>query len=224
MYNYFLIVTFTLVSPFAFIGCGHKKDVRSVTLNELQSKRVAMVEIDAPPESKQHVEVAIINEILDEGRFQITDRTTVLDALSTYPDEADWQRLGKKIGADYVLQVKLNDFRIADRQGLDRVQEEDSLLTQESGESKPVVVTRYVKVKALDGVVSLHAKFFDVAANEITYQGRGEASERVNSRDYAQTVAEASTSKKKLMPGKMKLLERLTSMAIRDFFERIPKK
>lgn len=207
--KYILIGVLFLVSQFFLEGCAHKKIAEPMTRRQLQNKRVALAEIRGATESKSHVEVAIINEIIDQGRFEIIDRSTVQDGLVTYPTESDWQRLGKKINADYILSVRIAEFKVTERQGLDSVVEEDSVLEEESGEHKPLKSSRYVKVKSYDGSVKLDAIFFDIAENAIIYEGTGAAKELRNSRDGA-------------IPGKMELLEKLSAKAIRDFFEKMP--
>lgn len=153
--------------------------------------------------------MALVNEILDHGRFEIVDRKTVQDAKATYPTEADWKRLGEKVGADYILSVRIAEFKIDEHQGYDKIEEEDSVLTEESGESKPVIGKRYQKVKAYEGRVKLDMKLFDVAQDKVAYQGIGEASELMNSRD-------------KSLPRKMQFLESLTHKAVNDYFNKMP--
>lgn len=206
----YLIGALFLVSQLLLQGCAHKKVIEPLTREQLQSKRVALAEINGAAESRSHVEVAVINEILDQGRFQIIDRATVQDALVTYPAESDWQRLGKKVGADYILAIRIAEFAVTERKGYDKVQEEDSVLTEESGETKPVVGVRYQKVKSYEGFVKLGCTFFDVSENAIIHQGAGHATATYNSRD-------------KGMPGKLGLLEKLSRLAITDFFETMPK-
>jgi hypothetical protein len=198
-----------LVSQTFLAGCAHKKVHEPLTLKRLQGKRVALAQIDAEKDERTHIEVGILNELLDKGRFEIVDRATVQDALVAYPAESDWQRLGKKVGADYVLSVRVKEFSVDERQGYDKVTEEDSLLTEESGESKPVVGTHFKKVRGFMGAVRLSCMFYDVADGAIIYQGFGVAGETLNSRDGS-------------LPGKMSMLEKLTGKAITNFFEQMP--
>ncbi|MBI3542568.1 MAG: hypothetical protein HY075_04760 [Deltaproteobacteria bacterium] len=187
-----------------------------MTLSQLINKQVALAEVKGSPESVKHVEVAIINEILDKGRMQIVDHATVQDALVAYPTEHDYGRLGKKVGADYVLAVKIKNFDINEREGYDKVTEEDSVLAEESGErGAKVLGTRYEKVKGWNGLVKLQCTFFDVAADKVTYEGFGEAADTWNTRD--------KDKHEKGYMGKMQLLEQLAGRAITDFFEKIPK-
>jgi hypothetical protein len=205
-----LSVALFLVSQCFLIGCAHKKTVEQITQDQLQSKRVALVEIKGADEATAHVEVAVLNQIRDKGRFEIVDKPSVQDALVIYPDESDWQRLGKKVGADYLLSIKVVEFNVLERAGLDRVKEEDPVLEQESGEKKKVIASRYVKVKSYQGDVRLSCIFYDVKENAIVYQGLGVASDTLNSRDGA-------------LPGKLHFLEQVTAKAMDNFFERIPK-
>lgn len=197
-----------LVSQLTFHGCSHKKDIKQLSKEDLQSKRVALVEIKGAPESKNQVEIAIINEILEHGRFEIVDRVTVQDALTTYPTESDWKRLGDKVDADYIMSVRIAEFKVDERQGYDKLVEEDSVLAEEAGQTKPMMGTRYQKIKAYSGFVRLNIIMFDVDQNAIIYQGAGQASETQNSRDMK-------------LPGKMKLLETLAHRAVTDFFEKM---
>ncbi|GEM_PF-1623947 len=201
------------VVPLLFMvisACSGKKPANKLYSEDLVGKTVAIAQIDAAKESRAHVEVAIINEVIDQGRFEVLDRTTVLDALSTYPDRSDWKRLGDFLKSDFILGVKVVDFTVKERQGYDTIEEDDSLLTEESGSSKTVRGKRHVKVKGNAGKVRLKLTFFDVAQDKVLHEGFGEASETVNSRDNPEG-------------GKMALLERLTAMAVRNFFEALPR-
>jgi hypothetical protein len=125
----------------------------------------------------------------------------------TYPDESDWEKLGKKLKADYVLSVDAKDAEITEREGYDRVEEEDSVLAEERRESSAVGV-RYVRVKSYDGVVKLRFRFFDVSQRKVTFDAIGTAEEVLHSRQEQ-------------MPGKMVFLEKLVNHAVGDFFKKI---
>lgn len=178
---------------------------------------MALAEIKGGVESRNHIEVALVNEIIDRGRFEIVDRTTVQKALATYPTEADWQGLGQKIGADYILAFRVDSFDVNERQGYDKVEEEDSALAEELGTDE-AVATRYVKVKSYQGNVTLQGRFFDVAFDRVSYEGKGMATEAIASNDLSTKKGARSE-----MPRKMQLLEGLSQKAVRDFFEQMPK-
>ncbi len=190
-------------------GCAKKK-AETLNLRMLESKKVAVAEITGDEKSAKMVEIALVNEIIEQGRFQIVDRTTVKEALVTYPAENDRVRLGKKVGADYVLSVAIQEFKVTDRSGLDQVEEEDSQMTEEWKSSDPIKTKSYVKVKGREGIVRLMFKFLDVEKDEVIFKGIGSGRETVNSRE--QTI-----------PGQLKLLEGLSNRAVRDFFDRLPK-
>jgi hypothetical protein len=204
-----LSVALFWVSQCVLSGCAHKKAVEPLTREALRGKRVALADVRGAGESKTHVEVALVNEVIENGRFEIVDRATVQSALAEHPTDADWQALGKAVGADYVLSVNVSEFNVAERSGLDRVEYEDSVLAEERGERKPVQATRYSRVKSLEGSVKLSALLFDVSENIIVHQGFGSATKTANSRE-------------RKVPGKMALLEELSARAMRDFFEKMP--
>lgn len=203
---YLIVLVIISVAQLLIQGCAHKK---AFDRDELQSKRVALAEIKSAAQSKTQVEVAIINEILEHGRFEIVDRTSVQEALVTYPTQTDWKRLGEKLDADYIMSVRVAEFKVDERHGYDVTEEEDSVLAEEAGQSKPIKTKNYYKVKSYTGFVRLLIVLFDVKRDAIAYQGSGESNQTVNSRDMN-------------MPGKMKLLETLTHKAVTDFFEKIP--
>lgn len=170
---------------------------------------MALAEVRGGPESKSHVEVALVNEIIDQGRFEIIDRTSVQEALVSYPDRSDWKRLGGYLKADYILAFKVSEFAVKEKEGYDRVEEEDPSLEAETGNAK---TSRYTKVKGRQGTVSLQGTVFNVVEGRVSYDGMGTAAEDMR-------VTEGNFS----APGKMQLLEKLTKRAIRDFFENMPR-
>lgn len=187
-------------------SCAGKK-TKNLTPAELAGKRVVLAEVKGPKDLQTIVEVGIVNEIIDKGRFEIVDRTTTQKALVTYPDPSDWARLGKKLKADYVLSVDAKDSDINEHEGYDRVEEEDSVLAEERGQSS-AIGARYVRVKSFEGSVNLHFQFFDVAQGKITFDDVGVAEETVHSREAQ-------------MPGKMAFLEKLVTHAVSDFFKKV---
>lgn len=188
-------------------GCASKK--AKLNLDDLVTKKVALAEIEGPKDARQQVEVSIVNEIISNGRFEIVDRATVAEARVIYPHESDWQRLGKKVGADFIFAVTVKDFSVKEREGYDDiVNENDTEMREEQRSSEKMSSTRYEKVKGLTGHVALECKFFDVEKNQMRYAGSGEATETLNTRD-------------KGFNGKLSLLERLSKLAVTGFFEKM---
>ncbi len=175
----------------------------------LRGKIIALAEVRGSKEARDLVEVALVNDIIEKGSLYVVDRATVAEALTAYPAENDRQRLGKKVGADYVLTLAIEEFKVVDRQGLDAVEEEDSVLTEEWREKKPVIAKSYKKVRGVEGIVRLRFDFLEVGTGENAYSGAGEARETFNSRERD-------------LPRKMQLLESLTSQAVSDFFAKMP--
>ena len=201
--------TFILFSLlFISVGCSGKKKKSEFSLKVLQEKRVALVDVQGAKESKIQVEISLLNEIIDNGRFQIIDKATVDEAMSVYPAESDYKALAKKIEADLLLAIKIETYDIVERKGYDKVEEEDSVLTQESGQGKTVIGTRYVKVKSLEGKVSLVGSFYDGETGELIKHVVAEAHQNLNSRDQ-------------VIQRKMQLLESLSKQAVHNLFENL---
>lgn len=189
-------------------GCAHQKK-NGVAAADLQNKRVALAEIKAGPDSKPQVEVALINALIEKGYFEIVDRSSVAEAIATYPTETDWPRLGKKVGADYILSLEVLEFDVKEREGFDSVTEEDSLLAEEAHSKKPVLGTRYVKVKGYEGTVRIRGRLFDVPREKIVFEGEGSSSEKHTSTEQGGA------------PRKLQLLEKLSTQAMNKFLERM---
>jgi hypothetical protein len=199
----------TIVSILAFaVGCSGKKKKNDLSLKELQEKRVALVDVQGAKDSKIQVEISLLNEIIENGRFQIVDKATVDEAMSIYPAETDYKALAKKIEADLLLAIKIETYDIVERKGYDKVEEEDSILAQESGESKVVIGSRFVKVKSLEGKVSLIGFFYDGDTGELIKRVVAEAHQNLNSRDQ-------------VIQRKMQLLESLSKQAVHNLFENL---
>lgn len=176
----------------------------------LRGKIIALAEVRGSKEARDLVEVALVNDIIEKGSLYVVDRATAAEALVTYPAENDRQRLGKKVGADYVLTLAIEEFKVTDRQGLDAVEEADSVMTEEWHEKKPVAAKSYKKVRSSEGIVRLRFDFLDVGTGERADEGVGEARETFNSRERD-------------LPRKMQLLESLASRAVADFFAKMPR-
>lgn len=202
-------VVLALSVALSFGACSHKKPRPELTRAHLRDKAVALVSVSGAKEARLQVEIALVNEVIDEGRFRIIDRKTVQEATVAHPHEADWGRLGKELKADYLLAVDVLDFKTDKREGYDAVEEKDSLLSAEHHESSDKKWRKLYKVRAREGFVRLRLRFFDVSRGLVTFQGESEATETHNSRDGD-------------LPRAMKLMETLTAKAFRSYFERLP--
>ena len=200
------ILALCLLATLAFSSCAHKKEKQKLTLSNLRGKSVALVNIDAPKEVALHVETAVVNEVIEHGRFQIVDRKSVQEAMVHHPAESDWGRLGKELKADLLLAIDVLEFKTDKRSGYDAVEEEDSLLSSEQRESYSKKWKKYSKVHQRDGTLKLRFKFYDVASKTYLKISETETTGSYNSRDGD-------------MPRAIKLLETLTAKAFAQFFE-----
>jgi hypothetical protein len=146
------IVFLFLFSQFALTGCAHKNAINPFSSAELQNKRLALIEIKGLSDEKSRVETAVLNEIAAERRFQLVDRKIVQNALAANSFENDWQQLGRKIGADYLLSLRVNNFIATESHGVKNS-------------------------KIYEGTMRLTAIFYDVESGAIVYQGMGAANE-----------------------------------------------
>jgi curli biogenesis system outer membrane secretion channel CsgG len=209
--TYLILLAIVAAVAFALTtsSCSHSKKAPQITLSELKNKKVALAEVRGAKEARTQVEVAIVNEIIEQGRFQIIDRATVANALVEHPTEGDWQRLGQALGADIIFSVDVVEFKTDQRTGYDAIEEEDSLLSEEHRESRKKKWRKLYKVRQREGYVKLNMRFFDVAQGRVISEGPAEASASHNSRDGD-------------TPRAMKLLETLTSKAVRSYFDGLP--
>ena len=196
------------ITALTLSSCAHKKKKPELTLEYLRDKAVALVAIEGAKEAKLQVETAIVNEIIENGRFHLIDRKSVQNALAEAPSESDWPRLGEALKADLLLKVDILEFKTDKRTGYDSVEEEDSLLSAEHRESRSKQWKKYYKVSQREGYVKLQLSFYDVASRTVFASQTTEASEAHNSRDGD-------------VPRALKLLETLCAKSIGNFFRNL---
>lgn len=204
--RHFYAATLVVVC-FVFGSCSHAK--KGLNQKQLRSRVVALAEINGAKEARLQTEIAIVNDIIEKGRFQILDRATVQSALVQHPTSADWQALGKELGADLILSVDILEFQLDSRNGYDAIEEEDSLLSAEHRSSRDQKWKHYYKVKSQTGLVKVRVRFFDVSSGSFSLSQENEASRTYNSRDGD-------------MPRAMKILEELTQQAVTTAFDSLP--
>ncbi|MGE4233779.1 MAG: hypothetical protein AB7F43_10655 [Bacteriovoracia bacterium] len=188
----------TFLILLSLVGCSHTR--KAVELNS--HKRVALVEIEGPKEARNQLEVSLINRVIESGDFELVDQHATSAAKSEYPTKNQWPDLGRKVDADYLLSLKVTQFNIKEHQGLDRVQEEDSLLAQEQRDPDAAHTTNYKKVKTLEGLFSVQATFFDVKRKNTAFETQAHAE---------QTIGSTSSGMRRLQ-----LLEKLSNKVISD--------
>lgn len=217
--------TFTLLVMAAIsVSACSKKKTDTLTRRSLEGKRVAVATIEGGDSTtKKIIEVALVNEIVDKGRFEIVNREDVQKALENYPAASDRVRLGKYLHADYVLDIMAEEFKVTDRSGLDEVIEADPVMKEEWHSKDDVVAKKYVKVKSEEGRVKLKFTFVDVAS------GTGDAGSGAKALSAMGSATDTRTARltgdKKTggeLPGKLALLEELSGKAVQNFFEKLP--
>ncbi len=181
-------------------------------LSKLEGKKVALVEVEAEPTARRIVEVALVNQLVKAGTFELISKQD-LEAARTKPDTdlTDKLEIARAAGADYALTAKVLEFDGTTREGYSKETVEDSQLAAERGE-KERMTERVYKVKSLTGKVRVELTF--VPAGEKDSPDRRSA---VAEADEVVT-AEARTGAARLPP-KMRFLEELTNKAFARFFE-----
>lgn len=124
-------------------------------LSTLLGRKVALVEVRGEPTAAKIVEVALVNELVKDGTFELINK-----------------REGRT-GAEFLLQINVIDFTATENTGYDRLEVEDSQLKAETGQAR---TERLVKVKSLKGVVRCEFQFTNVASGE-TRTASAEATE-----------------------------------------------
>lgn len=198
-----------LVSLSLGMGCSStpkKSDL--VSLADLHGKKVALVSVEGEDSARKIAEVALINQLVKHGTFELVSKGAVEKARTDIDqDPSDWMGLAKRSGADLALRVRVEDFRAEVKEGYSKEEVYDSQLAEENGTDGKT--ERVFKAKALEGDVKFALKFTDLGT-KITTHGTAEASDRVE--------ANARTSAVRLPP-RLRFLENLSNTAFKKFFD-----
>jgi hypothetical protein len=192
-------------------ACSSAKKKTTPELGELEGHKVAVVEIDGEETARKVAQVALINQLVQKGSFEIVPKQDVEAARTAIgQDPTDWLGIARRAGADYALKMRVLEFVGDTREGYSSETVEDSQLQAEQGGDGK---TEHVyKVRALDGHVRFEVQIADVreggAADLRT--GIAEAQDRV--------TVEAKTEAAHLPP-KLRFLEKLANQAFARFFE-----
>lgn len=195
----------------ALTGCSGKKAKTTPELSRLVGKKVALIGVEGEATSRSVVEVALINQLVRTGTFEIVSKQEV-DAARNAPDvdPTDWKTVSRRAGADYALQAKVLAFSAETKKGYSEEAIEDSQLEEETGNGK---TTRMIKVERMDGHVSVELQFTDVSE-----KGSGETRSGIAERSDSVT-AEGKTGAVHLPP-KLRFLEKIANEAFHQFFEK----
>jgi len=192
-------------------GCSGKKVRTTPELSHLAGKKVALVEVDGEETARNIVEVALVNQLVRTGYFELVSKQDIEAArVAVDVDSSNPLAVARKSGADYALLAKVLAFDAVEKQGYSEEKVQDSQLEQETGNGE---TTRVYKVKRLDGHVAVELDFTDVSAS-----GKGEARSAVA--EKSEQVSADSRTEAAHLPPRLRFLEKLSNDAFHDFFEK----
>ncbi len=178
--------------------------------DKLHGKKVALVEIQGEPTARKIVEVALINQIVRKGTFQLVSKQEVDHAKTeAHIKVTDHKEIAKHLDADYALRLDIRKFDAVSREFYDAVEEEDSQLAAERGNDEGKT-RRVFKVKTLDGHVQIHFEFIPTRDGILFQSGLAEAQDRV----------EVSAQKEAAhLPAQLSFMDKITQKAMQNFFD-----
>lgn len=190
-------------------GCsGAPKKSDRVSLSSLEGKKIALVSVEGEDTARKITEVALINQLVKHGSFELLSKGAVEKARADVDqDPSDWKGLAQRAGAELALRVKVTEFKAEVQTGYHQEEVYDSQLAEENGTDGKT--ERVYKAKSLDGAVKFDLQFTDLVSQKTTF-GTAEANETIQ--------AGAQTSAIHLPP-RLRFLEQLSNTAFRKFFE-----
>jgi hypothetical protein len=193
-------------------GCSSGPKRTTPELSKLEGKKIALVEVEAEPTARRIVEVALVNQLMKRGTFELVSKQ-VLDTARIKPHTKldDIAELAREAGADYALIAKVLEFDATTREGYSKEVVEDSQMAAERGEDARMTERTY-KVKSLTGKVRVELTFIRAKADEDTDRRTA-----VAEADKVVTVEEKTSAAR--LPPKMRFLEELANEAFAKFFE-----
>lgn len=200
-----------MVFSLLLAGCSGKKIRTTPELSRLEGKKVALVEVEGEETARNIVEVALVNQLMRTGYFELISKQDLQSArVAVDVDSSNPLAVAKKAGADYALLAKVLTFDAQESKGFSEEKVHDSQLEQETGKGE---TTRVYAVKRLDGHVAVELDFTDVQS-----AGKGETRTAVAEKSE-QITAEAKTEAAHLPP-RLRFLEKLSNDAFHEFFEK----
>jgi hypothetical protein len=200
----FLAALTVLGLPFLFACSSASK--KTPELSKMLGKKVALVEMTGEDTAKQVVQVALQNQLAENGTFILLSAQDVETARVQFQqDPSDWIGIAKRAGADYALKARVLEFNSDVNSGYSREKVHDTQLEAETGEAD---TERLYKVKALTGSVKIEMQFANLADGNLRTgvaekTGRSEADEREGAAH---------------LPPRLSFLEHLSNEAFKDFF------
>ena len=192
-------------------SCSSAKKKTTPELSRLEGKKVALVDVEAEPTARTIVEVALVNQLIQRGSFQLLSKQDV-DTAKAAPgvDTSDWKAVAKKAGADVALRAKVREFDAQTHEGYDKEMAEDSQMIEERGEEGRRT-EKLIKVHSIRAKVRVELQFLTLDDNDLR-TGVADAETEEVRKDSRQGAAR--------LPPKMSVLQKLTEGAFKKFFER----
>lgn len=179
-------------------------------LSRLRGKRVALVEVSGEDTAKRIAEVALINQLIKSGDFEIIGKRELEQARQgTAIDPMDWRQLARAAGADYALRIDVQRFDAPVREGFSTEKVYDSQIAEERGKANGEI-ERVYRVRRLDGSVQFALAFTDLVTGD-TRTATAQAERQV----LAEARSEAAH-----LPPRLRFLEELSNQAFAEFFKR----
>lgn len=192
-------------------GCSSsskKGEIEEVDLAEFQGRKIALVEVQGPPISQQIVEVALVNQLIQHGSFQLISKQEVSRARgSVGVDSSNPQMIAAFAGADVSLQIDVKKFDATEKSGFSKQEEIDDQLAEERGSGE---TERVYRVKELRGGVEFELLFTDLSSQK-KWQGTASSQKSVQADDRKSAIH---------LPPKLRFLEEISNKAFQDFFDR----
>ncbi|MBI2711884.1 MAG: hypothetical protein HYX41_03315 [Bdellovibrio sp.] len=199
---------FSLGVTLILFGCSSTPK-NKLSLSALHGKKIALVAIEGEDTARKVTEVALINQLVKKGTFELLSKGSVESARSHLDqDPTDWKALAKRAGAEVALRVSVDEFHADERSGYNKEEVYDSQLADENGTDGKT--ERVYKAKSIDGSVRFDLKFTDLASGNTT-SGIAEAKDRVEANARVEAVH---------LPPKLRFLENLSNTAFERFFEK----
>ena len=190
------------------LGCTSAIKKTTPEISKLEGKKVALVEVQGEATEKAIVEVALINQLMEQGSFELVAKRDVEEAQRAHEqDTTDLLGVARRAGADYALQAKVVEFDATTAEGYSTEEVEDSQLEAERGKGNGKT-ERLFKAKSMHGKIKVELKFTSLSDGEVR-TAIAEAEEKITAEAKAQAIH---------LPPKMRFLEKLTNAAFKQFF------
>ncbi|MCC7440539.1 MAG: hypothetical protein IT285_02835 [Bdellovibrionales bacterium] len=190
-------------------GCAAGARRTTPELSELEGRRVALIAVEGEATARKVVEVALVNQLVENGTFILVNKKDVDVARARVgQDPADWKGLARSAGAELALRARVLTFDANVTEGYSAEKVKDSQLAAERGEDA-AETERLYKVRALEGNVRVELEFTDLSTGDV----RSAVAEK-----QQKVVADTSQSAAHLPP-RLRFLEGVANQAFSRFFE-----